>query len=50
VKAERGVILAAASEALGNARQEPRPIERWDGRTAERILEVLLGEASYQVQ
>jgi len=49
VKAERGVILAAAGEALGNARQEPRPIERWDGRTAERILEVLLGEASYQV-
>jgi len=49
VKAERGAILTAAGEALGNARQEPRRIERWDGRTAERILEVLLGEASYSV-
>ena len=47
VKAEREVILAAAREALGKARENPPIIERWDGKTAERILEVLLGEASY---
>ena len=49
VKAERGAILAAAAEALADRRREARAIERWDGRTAERILEVLLGEASYRV-
>lgn len=48
VKAERSLILAAAREALANGRQEPRPIERWDGKTAERILDVVLGEASYR--
>lgn len=49
VKAERAAILGAAREALAEGRSEPRPIERWDGHTAERILEVLLGEAGYQV-
>lgn len=49
VKAERRALLAAAGEALATARAAPRPIERWDGHTAERILEVLLGEASYSV-
>jgi UDP-N-acetylglucosamine 2-epimerase (non-hydrolysing) len=47
VQAERGAILAAAGEALANPRREPRPIERWDGKTADRILDVLLGKASY---
>lgn len=49
VKAERGAILAAAGEALAAGRPVARPIERWDGHTADRILEVLLGEASYQI-
>jgi UDP-N-acetylglucosamine 2-epimerase (non-hydrolysing) len=49
VRAERGVILAAARAALGGDRTAARPIELWDGRTAERILGVLLGEASYRV-
>jgi len=48
VKAERSAILGAATRALADGRRERRPIERWDGHTAERILEVLLGEASYQ--
>lgn len=49
VAAERPVILAAAREALADRWPEPRPIERWDGHTAERILEVLLGEAEYHI-
>jgi UDP-N-acetylglucosamine 2-epimerase (non-hydrolysing) len=49
VPAERAAVLRAADGALSNGRREPRPIERWDGRTAERILEVVLGEASYRV-
>jgi UDP-N-acetylglucosamine 2-epimerase (non-hydrolysing) len=47
VKPVRGAILVAARDALADGRHAARPIERWDGRTAERILEVLLGEASY---
>jgi hypothetical protein len=47
VKLERGGILVAAREALAGGRPEHRPIERWDGTVAQRILEVLLGEASY---
>jgi UDP-N-acetylglucosamine 2-epimerase (non-hydrolysing) len=47
VEAERSAILAAAVEARANVRREPRPIERWDGKTADRILDVLLGKASY---
>jgi UDP-N-acetylglucosamine 2-epimerase (non-hydrolysing) len=47
VPPDRGAILVAAREALAKGRHATRPIERWDGRTAERIVEVLLGEASY---
>jgi UDP-N-acetylglucosamine 2-epimerase (non-hydrolysing) len=47
VKPERGAILVAARDALAHGRPEHRQIERWDGKTAERILEVLLGEATY---
>ena len=49
VKAERGAILAAATAALEARRGAARPIERWDGHTADRILEVLLDGASYRV-
>jgi hypothetical protein len=33
--------VAAVEEALGASRRETRP-DLWDGRTAERIVEVLL--------
>ena len=49
VKAERAAILAAAEQALRAPRGAARPIERWDGRAAERILEVLVDGASYRV-
>lgn len=49
VRPDREVILAAASEVFASQRAKARPIERWDGKTAERILQVLLGEASYSV-
>lgn len=49
VQAEQAAILAAAGEALAAGRRSARPIERWDGHTADRILEVLLGEQSYRV-
>jgi UDP-N-acetylglucosamine 2-epimerase (non-hydrolysing) len=46
---EPGRILAAADEAIGagrEARREPARVpELWDGRAAERIVEVLLAEA-----
>ena len=47
VAAERGTILAAASRAL--ARRAPaRPVlERWDGRAAERIVQVLCAGAAF---
>jgi UDP-N-acetylglucosamine 2-epimerase (non-hydrolysing) len=50
VEAERSAILAAAVVARANLRREPQPIERWDGKTADRILDVLLGKASYADQ
>jgi len=49
VKAERVALLAAASEALSRSRAQAPSIERWDGHAADRILEVLLGEASYHI-
>jgi UDP-N-acetylglucosamine 2-epimerase (non-hydrolysing) len=49
VAAERAAILAAAGRALSNGRAPAPVIERWDGHTADRILEVLLGEASYHI-
>ena len=49
VKAERGELLATAHAALAGGRPAVRAIERWDGCTAERILQVLLGEASYRL-
>ncbi len=49
VAAERGAILGAAREALAARRRPVRPIERWDGRTAERILAVLLDGSDYRV-
>jgi UDP-N-acetylglucosamine 2-epimerase (non-hydrolysing) len=47
VRAERAPILAAASRAL--ARRAPvRPVlERWDGRAAERIVQVLCDGAAF---
>ena len=47
VQADRQVILDAARGILADGRRTARPIERWDGRAAERIVEVLVGEASY---
>ncbi len=47
VTPDRGTILVAARGALAGGRPAARAIERWDGRTAERVLQVLLGEASY---
>jgi UDP-N-acetylglucosamine 2-epimerase (non-hydrolysing) len=49
VRAERDALLEAARGALAGGRSAARPIERWDGHTAERILEVLLGRASYRL-
>ena len=49
VRAERVSILAAAGKALAAGRQPARPIERWDGHAAERILEVVLSERDYRV-
>ncbi|HXY69159.1 MAG TPA: UDP-N-acetylglucosamine 2-epimerase (non-hydrolyzing) [Gemmatimonadales bacterium] len=49
VKAERDAILEAAGEALRARRPVARPIERWDGHTADRILEVLVDGAGYRV-
>jgi UDP-N-acetylglucosamine 2-epimerase (non-hydrolysing) len=49
VPAEREAVLAATRAALDGARPAAHPIERWDGRTADRILQVLLGEASYRL-
>ncbi len=49
VRAERRAIQAATRDALASGRRDARAIERWDGCTAGRILEVLLGEASYRV-
>lgn len=47
VRPERREIISAARQALARRRSTARPIERWDGRTAQRILEVLMGEATY---
>jgi UDP-N-acetylglucosamine 2-epimerase (non-hydrolysing) len=42
VAARRGAIRAAARAAAGSRRAAPPVIERWDGKTAERITAVLL--------
>ncbi|PWB61102.1 MAG: UDP-N-acetylglucosamine 2-epimerase (non-hydrolyzing) [Deltaproteobacteria bacterium] len=47
VAAERGAILVAAREALAAGRPAPRAIERWDGRTALRILASAWGSACW---
>lgn len=43
-----GVVLReAARTALGSGRREPRSIERWDGKAADRIVAVLLDGARF---
>ncbi len=39
----RGGILAAVADALGGPRRAERRPEKWDGRAAERIVDVILG-------
>jgi UDP-N-acetylglucosamine 2-epimerase (non-hydrolysing) len=47
VAAKRDAIRAAARQAWNGAHRGPVTIERWDGRTAERIADVLVNGASY---
>ena len=48
VPSRREPILAAAHEAWRTGRRPRGSIERWDGRTAERIVEVLCDGAEYR--
>ncbi len=47
VAANRDAVLAAARQARNGARRGPVTIERWDGRTAERIADVLVNGARF---
>jgi UDP-N-acetylglucosamine 2-epimerase (non-hydrolysing) len=47
VEANQAAIRAAAHDVWQGSRHGPVAIERWDGRTAERIADVLVNGASY---
>ena len=40
-------VLGAAKEVLGDPRSEQGPIERWDGRAGERVVEVVCDGAAF---
>jgi UDP-N-acetylglucosamine 2-epimerase (non-hydrolysing) len=48
VAPNRGALVEAAGEALKTGRPQSAGIERWDGRTAERIVGVLLDGEAYR--
>jgi len=48
VSPARDALERAAREVFSNARRSPAEIERWDGRTAERIVGVLVGGEAYR--